>query len=439
MYLSLFIRKCFRVVGPAGLMLLAFAFHGAAQTMPSDSDAWRNQCTQSLDSGTLPAPGAGGLAPTRLEQLARERSSRNQHYVACTLYLAAASGQGGVGQAASNDLTMARIERKLGHGDKLSFSEKISKGASAAIGLATPAAPANAIEAGTLNAMVTPGGGQLGLAAGQLPLGASPGAQVGQAGPGQMAQGGPFGQPLAASNGMQQGAAFGQQAGQMPTGAYGAQMGQAGPMGQAAQMPQGTAMAQGSPIASPGGPGQAPTGMSPAVQASPASNAWGASASASVQPVSSGFQGAAQPAVAQSQAGPAPQAQIVPVSNSQYAHPPFGRYTCHSGRMTVLANGLGYNPMTIQVAGFTGYLHIVDRSHYGGNESGPPKDIGTYVMNGNDIVPQTGPYKRVPAVLHYVADGQYHRPTMYLQWLKDNGQPMGAGSMICTWDGAGSK
>ncbi|HLH03215.1 MAG TPA: hypothetical protein VKX25_10620 [Bryobacteraceae bacterium] len=125
--------------------------------------------------------------------------------------------------------------------------------------------------------------------------------------------------------------------------------------------------------------------------------------------------------------------------SGQYALPPVGRYTCYSGGMSVLANGMGYNPMTIHIAGFTGYLHILDKSHYGGNESGPPKDTGTYVMNGNDVVPQSGPYKRNPAALHYVADGQYHRPTMFVQWLDDNGKPMGAGSMICTWDGTNSK
>lgn len=115
--------------------------------------------------------------------------------------------------------------------------------------------------------------------------------------------------------------------------------------------------------------------------------------------------------------------------------PPIGRYTCYAGGMSVLANGMGYNPMTIHVAGFNGYFFILDRTHYAGNDE---KDQGTYSMSGNDIMAHTGPYKRNPADIHYLADGQYHRPTIYVQWLDDHGKPMSAG-MICTHDGAPKK
>lgn len=116
--------------------------------------------------------------------------------------------------------------------------------------------------------------------------------------------------------------------------------------------------------------------------------------------------------------------------NNAATQPPAGRYTCYAGSMSVLANGMGYNPMTIHTAGFNGYFFILDRTHYAGNDQ---KDQGTYTMNGKDLIAHTGPYQRNPANIHYLADGQYHRPTIYVQWLDDKGKPMSAG-MICTHD-----
>lgn len=354
-----------------------------AQVMPDDSDAWRGRCTQYLDGGTVPAPDTSGITAQRYEELARDRSGRNQHFVACNLYLSAAAAQAAMGQTQPEtaDVMLAKVERKLALGQKLSFSEKLTRASAAMIAASKPAAPPNALEASAVNMLVMPQGAP-GMMPGGMPMQQGMGMQPG-AMPSQGMMGGPQGQPMGGTMTL--------------GGAPDPGQGQGMAMASGGQPMQGGAMTLG---AAPGGVGMA--------QPVAASVPMGGTAALSKMNQGAGRNG------------------------GQYRLPPIGRYTCYAGGMSVLANGMGYNPMTIHVAGFNGYLSILDRTHYAGTDS---RDTGTYAMNGNDVVPQSGPYKRVPAALHYVADGQYHRPTMFVQWLDDSGKPMGAGSMICTWDG----
>ena len=167
--------------------LLATATCSAhAQLMPNDSDAWRDRCTQYLDAGSLPAPGPGVFAPTRYEELARERSSHNQHFVACNLYLSAAALQSAANniQGVNNDTTMAKVERKMALGQKLSFADKLARGSAAMVAAATPALPPNSNEASAVNMIVLGGPSGMPGAGPGIPPG-GPGMQPTMGGPAQ--------------------------------------------------------------------------------------------------------------------------------------------------------------------------------------------------------------------------------------------------------------
>ncbi len=109
---------------------------------------------------------------------------------------------------------------------------------------------------------------------------------------------------------------------------------------------------------------------------------------------------------------------------------PVGRYTCYSAP-AVIANGGAYGKTIVQIGQWQGYAYIFNDHTYAGNGDG--KDTGTYHMQGNNLIAESGPYKRNNVAATYMAQGVYKRPTLYLQFLDDNGKPIiGLG---CTWDG----
>lgn len=446
----------FRAVSVGCVVLVASALAAHSQVMPNDSDAWRARCAQYLDAGSIPAPDASGITAERYEQLARDRSGRNQHFVACNLYLSAAAAQSAMGQTqpATTDLNMAKLERKIALGQKLSFADKLTRASAAMIAASKPAAPPNGLEAMAVNMLLMPGGAP-GMMPGGMPMQQGVGMQ--QSMGMQTMQGGPQGgggMTLGMTPGAPQGqgvAMGGVPQGAMPMGGVSNNLqgqmvaqGQPATGGMTLGMTGDATQGQGAPIMGAVQPGGAT--LDPAASAGSAAMTTGPAmpAAGSAAPVGttggatvSGAAGGRRTGTRRtsSAAQPASASAAAPAGGSgggSYSLPPVGRYTCYAGGMSVLANGMGYNPMTIHVAGFNGYMYIRDRTHYSGTDG---RDTGTYVMNGNELVPQSGPYKRVPAALHYLADGQYHRPTMYVQWLDDNGKPMSAGSMICTWDG----
>ena len=425
-----FPRMSWRSVCIAGVVLGGALVAAQAQVMPNDSDAWRTRCTQYLDGNTVPAADASGITFGRYEELARERSAHNQHFVACSLYLSAAGAESASGQnqAATNDVTLARIERKMALGQKLSFGDKMMRGSAIVAEAAKSPAPPNAMEAGAVMMSLTPGAGPAMVAGG--PGMGGPAMGAGQ--PGGMTLGG------GVDPGQAQGMGAGQPGGMTLGGGIDpAQGGAAGqPTGGGMTLGGGPAPAQGMDAAAQ------PGGLSAAGGSAPATNAAGNGGPGSGTRAARSQRGgtvrttaAHGPAAPGGDAGGAPANAVAAGGPRGGAGanglPPIGRYTCYAGGMTVISNGMGSSPLTIHTAGFNGYFFILDRAHYAGNEQ---KDAGAYVMRGNELLAQSGPYKRNPAQIHFIADGQYHRPTIYVQWLDDSGKPMSAG-MICNHDG----
>ncbi|HEX8710246.1 MAG TPA: hypothetical protein VF730_00145, partial [Terracidiphilus sp.] len=117
-----------RAYFPFGLMILAAAAV-SAQSLPTDNVQWSTRCASLLQGGGVSAPDPSGIAPSRFEELARERSSNGQHFVACNLFLAAAAGQAAAGnsQQSQDDIAIAKVEQKVALKQKLSFVDKLNR------------------------------------------------------------------------------------------------------------------------------------------------------------------------------------------------------------------------------------------------------------------------------------------------------------------------
>jgi hypothetical protein len=107
---------------------------------------------------------------------------------------------------------------------------------------------------------------------------------------------------------------------------------------------------------------------------------------------------------------------------------PVGRYTCYSAP-AVIANGGAYGLTKVQLGQWGGYIWVFDDHRYAGADI---KNTGTYTMQGDTMVAETGPYKRIATKLTYAAHGVYQRPTIFLSYI-DDGKV--SASMGCTHDG----
>lgn len=146
-----------RAVFPFALPILA-AVAVSAQSLPTDNPQWSARCASLIQSGGVPAPDASGIAPARFEELARERSTNGQHFVACNLFLAAAAGQAASGnsQQSQDDISMAKLEQKLGLKQKLSFVDKLNRTAEVLDETSKQNAPASQQEMYALSMMASP-------------------------------------------------------------------------------------------------------------------------------------------------------------------------------------------------------------------------------------------------------------------------------------------
>lgn len=152
-------------------LIIVFTTAISAQTVPTDNPQWRARCTSLVTSGGVPNPDASGIAPQRFEQLAEERSNSGQHFVACNLFLAAAAGQSAAGNAqqSQTDVSMAKIENKLGLHKKLGFVDKLNRTAEVLDEVSRQGAPPNQGEMAAMDAMIA-GGGGTGATAGPAPM-----------------------------------------------------------------------------------------------------------------------------------------------------------------------------------------------------------------------------------------------------------------------------
>lgn len=123
-------RACI-LLSPLPCLLLAVSAI-SAQTPRANDAGWAKECS-SLLRGGAPAAGPPGILPERLEEMARGQSHADQHFVACSLFMWAAAGESSAGNAtlSDTDKSMAKVEQKLGAGEKLGFVDKMNHTAEA--------------------------------------------------------------------------------------------------------------------------------------------------------------------------------------------------------------------------------------------------------------------------------------------------------------------
>lgn len=428
-------------------LLACSASYLAAQAVPTDNDQWREHCVTLVQGGAVPSPDGSGIPAQRFEDLARERSTQGQHFVACSLFMAAAGNQavGGNAQKSHDDIMLAKIEQKMGLGQKLSFLDKLTR-SSDILANAKTTSPVTQPEVYAMSMLVQPGGAM--PAPGAYPPAQYAPSGYGQGAPAQYPAAGqyaaPGGQyPAQPAQYPQQPAQYPQQQYSQPQAQYAQPQGQYPQQypSQGAQDPYATPQPQGQ-YAAPSGqyPGQ-PQPASPSYPV--AQNQYPAqypSANPSSQgqynpPAQAGYGNSAQygaPAPATASPASAQFNPAKPESGPHYGNPgamPVGRYTCYTAP-AVIANGGAYGKTAVALGQFGGYMWIFDASRYAGADI---NNTGTYIMQGNSIIAQTGPYKGKDNKLTWAAQGEYGRPTIYLAYLDDNGNPIGG--LGCTYDG----
>ncbi len=138
------------------LTVLALALGLAAQTSLTDDVHWQARCAELIAQPATPAARVDGVSAARLEELARERSHAGQHYTACSLFVAAAVAQSSAGNGGESqtDLSMAKLEQKLGAGKKLSFFQKLNHTAEVLQEAEKPAAQATPAELDAMNLLI---------------------------------------------------------------------------------------------------------------------------------------------------------------------------------------------------------------------------------------------------------------------------------------------
>lgn len=101
----------------------------SAQTVPTDNEQWRTRCATLLDGRSPANLNSGAFTPQRLEALAEEESHDGQHFVACNLFLSAADGEKAAGNRTQSDtdVSMAKVEARLGAHIKLGFVDKLNR------------------------------------------------------------------------------------------------------------------------------------------------------------------------------------------------------------------------------------------------------------------------------------------------------------------------
>lgn len=123
----------------AAVAMLLLGASAKAQ-LPTDNDAWKARCNvlraaeMQFQNGEIApelAAATRGVQGSKFVAFAWDRGSSGEHNVACVMYLMAAiadrKGNGGkvdIG-AAEDAETLAKVELKLLHGEKLTFSEKL--------------------------------------------------------------------------------------------------------------------------------------------------------------------------------------------------------------------------------------------------------------------------------------------------------------------------
>lgn len=179
------------IVSAVSAIVLCLAAAGAsAQALPTDNGQWGARCAMMVSNGGVPAADPSGIAPNRWEELARERSSRGQHLVACNLFFAAAAGFAGQGNAQESqlDISSAKMEQKLGMHVKLSFMDKLTRSSEMLNTVSSQSLPPNPQEISAMSMMVgPPGPGGFAPPPGPAPNGGMPGQYAGGPAPGQYA------------------------------------------------------------------------------------------------------------------------------------------------------------------------------------------------------------------------------------------------------------